>query len=154
MTVVGGGGLAAGILIGMERSGWSGTVPLLTMETEGADCFNAAIQKKEIVKLEAINSVATSLGICYLGHIYIQTQPAHRLLVLNNCWWNASLQVLLQPKPKIMAFKNHLIVLTFWPISKCWTAWSQKNKKSFPERPLSKYATAPVHHSCWGMPQR
>ena len=65
MTVVGGGGLAAGILIGMERSGWSGTVPLLTMETEGADCFNAAIQKKEIVKLEAINSVATSLGICW-----------------------------------------------------------------------------------------
>jgi len=62
VTVVGGGGLAAGILIGMERSGWSGNVPLLTMETEGADCFNAAIQKKEIVKLEAINSVATSLG--------------------------------------------------------------------------------------------
>ena len=88
MTVVGGGGLAAGILIGMERSGWSGNVPLLTMETEGADCFNAAIQKKEIVKLEDINSVATSLGICWkntghLGHINIQTQPMHKLLVPN-----------------------------------------------------------------------
>ena len=70
MTVVGGGGLAAGILIGMERSGWSGNVPLLTMETEGADCFNAAIQKKEIVKLEAINSVATSLGICWKNTVF------------------------------------------------------------------------------------
>jgi len=61
VTVVGGGGLAAGILMGMERVGWSG-VPLMAMETQGADCFNAAIKEGQIVRLDRIRSVATSLG--------------------------------------------------------------------------------------------
>ena len=74
VTVVGGGGLAAGILMGMERVGWACSVPLLTMETQGADCFNKAIGSGRIVRLEAIKSVATSLGaqfVIFLNHLYM-----------------------------------------------------------------------------------
>ena len=31
---------ALGLVLGIERHGWAGSVPLVTMETEGADCFN------------------------------------------------------------------------------------------------------------------
>lgn len=50
---VGGGGLVSGVLRGMDKVGWTNT-PLVTMETEGADCFNAAIKRGEIVTLPAI----------------------------------------------------------------------------------------------------
>jgi L-serine/L-threonine ammonia-lyase len=46
----------------MEAVGWNLTVPLITMETEGADCFNAALKAGQIVKLDAITSIASSLG--------------------------------------------------------------------------------------------
>jgi len=37
-------------------------VPILGMETDGANCFNAAIKAKEIVTLPAITSIANCLG--------------------------------------------------------------------------------------------
>ena len=61
VTVVGGGGLATGILFGLEKVGWK-DVPLITVETEGANCFNEALKAKKVVRLDAIKSVATSLG--------------------------------------------------------------------------------------------
>ena len=48
--------------MGIERVGWAESVPVLTMETQGADCFNKALENGSIVRLEAIKSVATSLG--------------------------------------------------------------------------------------------
>jgi len=62
VTVVGGGGLAIGILQGMERVGWKEDVSLVTMETEGANCFNVALKENKVVRLGGITSVATSLG--------------------------------------------------------------------------------------------
>ena len=74
---VGGGGLITGILEGLERENWQ-DVPVLAMETKGAESLNAAMQKKvslkffnhilphfifkELVKLSGIQSIAKSLG--------------------------------------------------------------------------------------------
>ena len=58
---VGGGGLACGLLEGLERHGW-GETTLVTAETEGASCFASAMEAGEPVRLDAITSVATSLG--------------------------------------------------------------------------------------------
>jgi L-serine/L-threonine ammonia-lyase len=58
---VGGGGLLSGVVAGMQRLGWS-NVPVLAMETRGAESFAAAIAAGSAVLLPAISSVASSLG--------------------------------------------------------------------------------------------
>ena len=50
---VGGGGLMSGVLQGMHNVGWT-DVPLVAMETKGADSFDAAVQAGELVTLDAI----------------------------------------------------------------------------------------------------
>ena len=50
---VGGGGLMSGVLQGMHDVGWA-DVPLIAMETKGADSFDAAVQAGELVTLDAI----------------------------------------------------------------------------------------------------
>lgn len=50
---VGGGGLLSGVLQGMHDVGWT-DVPLVAMETKGANSFDAAIQAGELVTLDAI----------------------------------------------------------------------------------------------------
>ncbi|PTT77826.1 serine dehydratase, partial [Pelomonas sp. HMWF004] len=58
---VGGGGLMCGVLQGMHDVGW-GEVPLVAVETVGAHSLHAAIQAGGLVTLDAITSIATSLG--------------------------------------------------------------------------------------------
>lgn len=58
---VGGGGLMSGVLQGMHAVGWQ-EVPLVAVETRGADSLNAAIAAGGLVTLDAITSLATSLG--------------------------------------------------------------------------------------------
>lgn len=58
---VGGGGLLCGAILGMQRGGWS-DVPVLAMETTGAESFAAATAAGVPVKLPRITSVASSLG--------------------------------------------------------------------------------------------
>ena len=58
---VGGGGLLCGVAQGMEEVGWS-TVPVLAVETRGADSLAAAVAAGRLVTLEAITSIATTLG--------------------------------------------------------------------------------------------
>lgn len=58
---VGGGGLLCGVLEGMHAVGWA-DVPLVAVETQGAASLHAAVQAGEPVTLDAITSVATSLG--------------------------------------------------------------------------------------------
>ena len=50
---VGGGGLMNGVVRGAEKMGWT-DVPLVAMETEGADCFNQALKANKVVTLPAI----------------------------------------------------------------------------------------------------
>jgi L-serine/L-threonine ammonia-lyase len=61
VTVVGGGGLLCGILQGLHDKGWA-KVPVLTVETVGADCFARSVAAGQRLTLESIDSVATSLG--------------------------------------------------------------------------------------------
>ncbi|MBB2484540.1 pyridoxal-phosphate dependent enzyme [Mitsuaria sp. WAJ17] len=58
---VGGGGLMCGVLQGMHAVGWA-DVPLVAVETRGAESLHAALQADQLVTLDAITSVATSLG--------------------------------------------------------------------------------------------
>lgn len=61
VVAVGGGGLLCGILEGMQRVGW-GDVPVLAVETEGAASFAAAAAAGHPITLQAIRSIATTLG--------------------------------------------------------------------------------------------
>lgn len=58
---VGGGGLLCGVLEGMERQGWS-EIPVIAVETEGADSFARSVEAREPIVLERIASLATTLG--------------------------------------------------------------------------------------------
>ncbi|XP_059490604.1 serine dehydratase-like [Neocloeon triangulifer] len=58
---VGGGGLAKGVLTGIERHGWA-DVPVIGVETEGADCLRKALEAGKPVELAEITSIAVTLG--------------------------------------------------------------------------------------------
>ncbi|XP_061459022.1 serine dehydratase-like [Rhineura floridana] len=58
---VGGGGLLAGVVSGLQEVGWM-DVPIVAVETKGADSFNAAIKAGQLITLPDITSVAKCLG--------------------------------------------------------------------------------------------
>ncbi|XP_048083927.1 serine dehydratase-like isoform X1 [Alosa alosa] len=58
---VGGGGLLCGVVEGLREVGWE-SVPVLCMETVGADSFNAAVKAGKLVTLPDITSEAKCLG--------------------------------------------------------------------------------------------
>jgi L-serine/L-threonine ammonia-lyase len=58
---VGGGGLLCGVLEGLHRVGWH-DVSVIAVETEGAASFAASVAAKQLVTLDRIASIATSLG--------------------------------------------------------------------------------------------
>lgn len=58
---VGGGGLLCGVLEGLHDAGWT-DVPVLTTETEGAASFATSLREGRHVTLDAIDTVATTLG--------------------------------------------------------------------------------------------
>jgi L-serine/L-threonine ammonia-lyase len=58
---VGGGGLLCGVVSGLHRNGWS-DVPVIAVETEGADSLAQSIAAGERIELPRISSIATSLG--------------------------------------------------------------------------------------------
>ena len=74
---VGGGGLLSGAVAGMQRLGWS-DVPILAMETRGAQSFAAALVTGEVVRLPGITSIASSLGarqVCDQALLSAQRHP-------------------------------------------------------------------------------
>ncbi len=58
---VGGGGLLCGVAQGMADACWS-DVPILALETKGAEYFAAAVAAGRLVTLDSITSLATTLG--------------------------------------------------------------------------------------------
>ncbi|MDC8758209.1 pyridoxal-phosphate dependent enzyme [Janthinobacterium fluminis] len=58
---VGGGGLLSGAVEGLQRNGW-GDVPVLAVETAGADSFAQSLRAGARIELAGIASIATSLG--------------------------------------------------------------------------------------------
>ncbi|XP_039992327.1 serine dehydratase-like isoform X2 [Xiphias gladius] len=71
---VGGGGLLCGVVQGLKDLGWT-DVPIVAMETVGADCFNAAVRAGRTVTLDDITSEAKCLGaktVCKQAFEYSQ----------------------------------------------------------------------------------
>ncbi|AWP16779.1 putative L-serine dehydratase/L-threonine deaminase-like isoform 2 [Scophthalmus maximus] len=71
---VGGGGLLCGVVQGLKDAGWA-DVPIVAMETVGADCFNAAVKAGRRVTLDDITSEAKCLGaktVCQRAFEYSQ----------------------------------------------------------------------------------
>jgi len=58
---VGGGGLLCGVIQGLQNNQWE-DVPVLCVETQGADCLAQSFNSGVHITLDAIDSVATSLG--------------------------------------------------------------------------------------------
>ena len=80
---IGGGGLLAGVMEGLARNGW-GDVPVLAVETHGAASLHAAMQAGQPTALDAVTSIATSLGarkICGRAFELSQSGRVHSLLV-------------------------------------------------------------------------
>ncbi|KAL8825825.1 MAG: hypothetical protein Q9191_004172 [Dirinaria sp. TL-2023a] len=90
---VGGGGLFAGIMMGLDQVGWSSKV--LAMETEGAESLNLSLQRGELVTLDRITSVATTLGakkVCGKAFEMARSRDSVQSIVLSDaeaamgCW--------------------------------------------------------------------
>ncbi|XP_068194948.1 serine dehydratase-like isoform X1 [Antennarius striatus] len=74
LVSVGGGGLLCGVIQGLKDVGWT-DVPVIAMETIGADCFNAAVKAGRLVTLDDITSEAKCLGaktVCEKAFEYSQ----------------------------------------------------------------------------------
>lgn len=74
VVALGGGGLFCGMIQGLKDVGWT-DVPIIAMETVGADCFNAAIKAGRVVTLDDITSEAKCLGaktVCKQAFEYSQ----------------------------------------------------------------------------------
>lgn len=80
---VGGGGLLCGVLQGMHRVGWR-DVPVVAVETAGADSLAQAIAAGHVVELPAITSIATSLGarrVAERAFAWTQEHPVRSVVV-------------------------------------------------------------------------
>jgi L-serine/L-threonine ammonia-lyase len=58
---VGGGGLLCGVIQGLHANNWQ-DVPVVAVETEGADSFAASQKAQKLVTLDNITSIAETLG--------------------------------------------------------------------------------------------
>jgi len=79
ITVVGGGGLLCGIIQGLHSVGWS-DVPIIACETEGAASFHAAFLKGELVTLDAITTIAKTLGAKTVCSKALEWTKSHKVI--------------------------------------------------------------------------
>lgn len=80
---VGGGGLMSGIIEGLHRNDWD-DVPVIAVETEGADSLAQSIRAGRRIKLPAIRSIATSLGatqVCEQAFEWTRRHPVQSIVV-------------------------------------------------------------------------
>lgn len=128
---VGGGGLLCGLVEGMRQNGWS-DVPVIAVETEGADSLAQSVRAGHRVELAAIASLAITLGakkICErafdctrdhpLRSVVVSDRAAvsacqrflddHRLIVEPAC--GASLAAVYDGAPELEDFESVLVVV-------------------------------------------
>ncbi len=80
---VGGGGLLCGLVEGMRQNGWS-DVPVIAVETEGADSLAQSVRAGHRIELAAITSLATTLGakkICEQAFDCTRDHPLRSVVV-------------------------------------------------------------------------
>lgn len=76
---VGGGGLLCGVVEGLKRNNWK-DIPILAVETKGADSFRAAFLANKHVGIDSINSIATSLGAKKIAKRAFELLNEHRII--------------------------------------------------------------------------
>jgi L-serine/L-threonine ammonia-lyase len=128
---VGGGGLLCGVVEGLHRNGWI-DVPVIAVETEGANSLAQSVRAGYRVELAAITSIATSLGarrICEQAFSWSKKHPFrsivvsdraavsacqrfladHRVVTEPAC--GASLAVVYDGAPELEEFESVLVVV-------------------------------------------
>lgn len=128
---VGGGGLLCGVIEGLHRNHMA-DVPILAVETRGADSLSLSRQNNHLSSLTEITSIATSLGAkqvarqaydnCFshtvISHVVSDLDAVeaclhflenHRIMVEPAC--GASLSALLKPVDFLSDKKNILVIV-------------------------------------------
>lgn len=128
---VGGGGLLAGVVEGLQSLGWQ-DVNVIAVETEGAGSFHAALEAGHTVDIGKIDTIATSLGARRVSEqalkcadiqpiisILVSDEMAltasrrflddHRVLIEPAC--GASLACLYEQHPVLAAYKNIAVIV-------------------------------------------
>lgn len=80
---VGGGGLLSGVVQGLQRHGWT-DVPIVAVETTGADSLARSLKAGSRIKLDRITSIATTLGalqVCEQAFACSQQHPLRSVVV-------------------------------------------------------------------------
>lgn len=93
---VGGGGLLSGVLDGLHRNGWS-DVPVIAVETVGADSFAQSVHAGRRIELPSIKSIATSLGatqVCEQAFSWTERHTILSTVVTDKAAVNACLRFL------------------------------------------------------------
>jgi L-serine/L-threonine ammonia-lyase len=83
VVAVGGGGLMSGVVQGLRAHGWH-DVPVVAVETEGADSLAQAVAAGRPVELPAITSIATTLGarrVCDRAFEWTRRHPVASVVV-------------------------------------------------------------------------
>jgi len=76
---VGGGGLLCGVVEGLKRNNCK-NVPILAVETKGADSFSTACLAKKHIGIDNITSIATSLGAKKVAKRAFQLPSEHQII--------------------------------------------------------------------------
>ena len=76
---VGGGGLLCGVVEGLRRNNCS-NVPVLAVETLGADSFFTACQAQKHIEIDEVTSLATSLGAKKVASQAFQLHNEHEIV--------------------------------------------------------------------------
>lgn len=76
---VGGGGLLAGVAMGLHEVNWQ-DVPIVTSETEGAASFAQSVYAGQIVKLDTVSTIASTLAVKEVCHEAFQWTKKHTIL--------------------------------------------------------------------------
>jgi L-serine/L-threonine ammonia-lyase len=79
---VGGGGLLCGVIQGLQAAAppaW-GNVPVVAVETHGAASFNASLRAGQLITLEKITTVATTLGARRVCSRALELSREHRVV--------------------------------------------------------------------------
>jgi L-serine/L-threonine ammonia-lyase len=88
---VGGGGLMCGVIEGLRRNQLA-DVPVIAVETEGAASLNLAVQSGQLKSLDAITSIATTLGakqVCQQAFDLTHTHDVKSVVVSDETAVNA-----------------------------------------------------------------
>lgn len=81
VVAVGGGGLACGILTGLDNYGWN-DIPVFTVETTGTASFKASMDAGELVTLPKVSGIATSLAAKRVTQKLFDFSKAHKIIPL------------------------------------------------------------------------